>query len=66
VLELEQNDGGNTDGRFLQGPESTPEQGLSPPQRKALSDGGATDLTYILGFFLVLGLGALLIVAAWR
>ena len=27
---------------------------------------GATDRTYILGFFLVLGLGALLIVVAWR
>jgi hypothetical protein len=41
-------------------------KGVSPPQSKAPSDGGATDLTYILGFFLVLGLGALLIVAAWR
>jgi hypothetical protein len=38
--------------------------------RPALSclnkDGGATDRTYILGFFLVLGLGALLIMVARR
>ena len=38
----------------------------SPPQSSAPADGGATDRTYILGFFLVLGLGALLIVVAWR
>jgi hypothetical protein len=38
----------------------------SPAQSKVLADGGATDRTYILGFFLVLGLGALLIVLAWR
>ena len=37
----------------------------SPPQSSAPAD-GATDHTYILGFFLVLGLGALLIVVAWR
>ena len=38
----------------------------SPAPSKALADGGAKDRTYILGFFLVLGLGALLIVFAWR
>jgi hypothetical protein len=38
----------------------------SLPQSSAPTDGGATDRTYILGFFLVLGLGALLIVVAWR
>jgi hypothetical protein len=38
----------------------------SPVWSKALADGGATDRAYILGFFLVLGLGALLIVVAWR
>jgi hypothetical protein len=38
----------------------------SPAPSKALADGGAPDRTYILGFFLVLGLGALLIVVAWR
>jgi hypothetical protein len=38
----------------------------SPVHSKALADGGATDRTYILGLFLVLGLGALLILAAWR
>jgi hypothetical protein len=38
----------------------------SPPQGSAPADGGPTDRTYILGFFLVLGLGALLIVVAWR
>ena len=43
-----------------------PGQLPSPAPRKPLADGGTTDRTYILGFFLVLGLGALLIVVAWR
>jgi hypothetical protein len=37
----------------------------SPAQSKP-PDGAATDFTYTLGFFLVVGLGALLIVATWR
>jgi hypothetical protein len=38
----------------------------SPPQSSAPADGEVTDLTYILGFLLLLGLGAMLIVVAWR
>jgi hypothetical protein len=61
VRELEQNDGGNADGRFLHGPGSTTITGA-----EETTGGWRQDRAYILGFFLVLGLGALLIVVAWR
>jgi hypothetical protein len=56
--------------RWRQCRRKIPAKGLSqlpsPPQSSAPADGEVTDLTYILGFLLLLGLGAMLIVVAWR